>query len=112
LDEAFVTSFTRRVSLHNCISHGSKLFEMPLGHRGKSTEVYRHMIDGRLFVLHKGRRVPLNEVDLEKNAHTKRAASITSDRPKKPRTTAADVAFERDNPPLTDPDGNYRGDEE
>jgi hypothetical protein len=70
------------------------------------------MIDGRLFVLHKGRRVPLNEVDLEKNAHTKRAASITSDRPKKPRTTAADVAFERDNPPLTDPDGNYRGDEE
>jgi transposase InsO family protein len=110
VDEAFQASFSRRVTNHNCISFESTLWEMPLGHRGDWVTVYRNMITGALEILHDGKRVALKPANLTRNAHSDRGAiPPPADDQNRSRTTAADIAWERDHPPLTDDEGNYRG---
>lgn len=108
VDEAFVTSFTRKVTNHNCVSIKSVWWEIPLGHRSETINIFRNMISDQLSVLHKGRRTSIKPVDLTRNAF-ERAKTIKAKKPSssKPRTTAADIAWDRDNPPLVDDDGNY-----
>lgn len=118
IDEAFVTSFVRRVSNHNCVSFNSVLWEMPLGYRREKVKVFRNMISGELSVLHKGRRVTLKPANQTRNANEKDTAPapdqqdtgrIASDPRDPPATTAADIAWDRDHPPLVDDEGNYSG---
>jgi len=108
VDEAFVTSFTRKVTNHNCVSIGAVWWEIPLGHRGETMNIFRNMISGQLSVLHKGLRASIKPTDLTRNAF-ERAKAPKTNKPSasKPRTTAADIAWDRDNPPLVDDDGNY-----
>jgi transposase InsO family protein len=110
VDEAFVTSFNRRVSNHNCVSINSVLWEIPLGHRGEKIDIFRNMLTGTLSVQHNGERVRIEPVDLTKNAY-ERDDTAPDRQPSQsaPRPTAADIAWDRDHPPLTDGDGNYRG---
>jgi putative transposase len=112
VDKAFVTSFDRRVSNHNCVSIDNVLWEIPIGHRGSKIDIFRNMITGTLAVQHKGERVQIHPVDLTKNAYMRDDHAATN-RPGHPgpRPTAADIAWDRDHPPLPDNDGNYRGDE-
>jgi hypothetical protein len=110
VDEAFQASFSRRVTNHNCISFESTLWEMPLGHRRDQVTVFRNMITGELAVPHEGRRVVLKPANLTENAHSKRGAvPPPAEEQDRFRTTAADIAWDRDHPPLTDNEGNYRG---
>jgi len=110
LDEAFVTSFPRRVTNHNCVSVDGVLWELPLGHRRERLEVFRNMISGQLLVLHNGVRTALKPVDLVSNAYDKSPSQPPAEPvDSAPRPTAADSAWARDHPPLTDDDGNYRG---
>lgn len=111
LNEAFVTSFARTVTPHNCVSIDSTLYEMPLGYRGQEVEILRHMIDGHLFFQHQGRRLRLQPADLAKNARERRRPSSDEEPATTAPSTAADLAFDRDNPPMTDSDGNYRGED-
>ncbi len=110
VDEAFVTSFSRRVTNHNCVSVDGVLWELPLGHRREKLEVFRNMISGQLSVLHNGVRTTLKPVDLVSNAYDKGPRQTTAEpTDEAPRPTAADSAWDRDHPPMTDDDGNYRG---
>lgn len=112
VDEAFVTRFDRRVSNHNCVPIDSVLWEVPLGHRGERIDIFRNMITGTLSVQHNGERVRIKPADLTKNAYERdKTAPDSQPGQHKPRPTAADTIWNRDHPPLTDGDGNYRGDE-
>lgn len=108
VDEAFVTSFDRRVKSHNCISIDSKLWEVPAGHPGRKIKVFRNMITSELSVLHDGRRVAIKPADLVANAYQPRPQTESAPCNETQRRTAADAAWQRDNPPLVDDDGNYR----
>lgn len=111
IDEAFLTSFTRKVTSHNCVSVGGALWEVPLGHRGQQVTVFRNMITGALAVPHEGRRVALKPANLTTNAYQQRSPEPRQPAAQRPRRTAADAAFSRDHPPLVDGDGNYRADD-
>lgn len=110
LDEAFVGSFLRHVSNHNCIRFQGALWEVPLGYRGQKIPVFRNMLSGEISVLHQGKRITLKQVDFEANAYEGRSASTQSEQQPKLRRTAADAAFKRDHPPLVDEAGNYSSD--
>lgn len=109
LDDAFVTSVERTVTPHNCVSIDGTFFEMPLGYRRQKVRILRHMIDGRYFFRHQGKRMPLHPADLAANARERRSPSISKAPPETPPETAADLAFELDHQPMTDSAGNYRG---
>ena len=110
VDEAFVTSFTRKVKNHNCVSVDGVLWEVPLGYRNETVNIFRNMITGQLSVLHKGRRTPIKPTDLTRNAYDKdKVPDVREHDPSSPRTTAADIVWDRDNPPLVDDEGNYNG---
>jgi transposase InsO family protein len=112
VDEAFVTSFDRRVTNHNCVSIDKVLWEIPIGHRGEKIDIFRNMITGTLAVQHDGERVQIQPVDLTSNAYQRNDPHPDSQPGQPgPRPTAADIAWDRDHPPLPDNDGNYRGDE-
>ncbi|RKY52334.1 MAG: hypothetical protein DRP93_08310 [Candidatus Neomarinimicrobiota bacterium] len=110
LDEAFVESFLRRVSNHNCIRFKGDLWEIPLGYRGQKIQVFRNMLSDEISVLHHSKRIPLKKADFEANAYENRRAPAQSGQQTKLRRTAADAAFKRDHPPLVDEDGNYSED--
>jgi len=65
------------------------------------------MITSELSVLHDGKRVAIKPTDLVANAYQPRPQSESAPRNETQRRTAADAAWERDNPPLVDHDGNY-----
>jgi len=112
VNEAFVTSFDRRVTNHNCVSIDSVLWEIPIGHRGEKIDIFRNMITGTLAVQHKGERVQIQPVDLTSNAYDRNdSPPVSQPGQTGPRPTAADIAWKRDHPPLADDDGNYRGGE-
>jgi len=68
------------------------------------------MISGELSVLHEGRRVRIKPADLTRNAYERDKAPLQEQHSSsRPRTTAADIAWSRDNPPLVDDEGNYNG---
>ena len=111
VDEAFVTSFSRQVKGHNCISIDGDLWEVPLGRRDcNKIQVFRNMITGELSVLHKGKRAPIKPADLRANAYERRPTATPSQPQLQPRRTAADAIWERDHPALVDNDGNYNED--
>lgn len=104
----FVTE-SRTVSADHVIKHGGKLWEAPRGLARSSVEVQRHVLDGRLYVPHRGRLVRLCELDPHANA-TDRRGYPGDDKPLPSEgvpTTAATSAFRRDMSPVTCPDGGF-----
>ena len=70
----------------------------------------RHVLDGRLWVLHDGRMVELAELDPHANASEPRAWR-SEQRPLASEgvpQTAASLAFDHDLRPLVDVDGGFR----
>ena len=110
----FVVSSDRKVSADNVISYNGTLYEVPLGSAGRYVEVGRHLLEGNaLSVVHDGRVVRLEPVNLTDNARARRAkkasASTDEPHPQKPTTTAAATRFERTHEPLVGSDGGYTG---
>jgi putative transposase len=116
LDDAFVVRLKRTVSNDNVLKHGGQIYEVPRGHAGERVAVNRHLRDNNaLSILHDGRQIRLEPVDLTANAYTRRAQPCAepeaSDAPA-PRT-AAGLAFEADFKPVVDADGGYpKGDDD
>lgn len=109
LREHFVVSESRTVSKDHVIRYGGGFFEAPRGLADRAVEVRRNVLDGRLFVIHRGRLVELHPVDLTGNATDRRGRSI-SDPPTSDESipkTAATLAFERDYAPVVGPDGGF-----
>jgi len=96
------------VSTDHVIKMDGRLWEAPRGLGDSWVEVIRHVLDGRLWVLHEGRRVELAELEPYANATARRAAA--ADRPVASEgvpTTAADLAFAQDFRPLVDSEGGF-----
>ena len=105
----FVVRQPRKVSTDHVIKMDGRRWEAPRGLGDGWVEVARHVLDGRLWVLHEGRMVELAELDPSANARARRAAD-DADRPVASEgvpTTAADLAFAQDFRPLVDPEGGY-----
>lgn len=105
----FVVRQPRKVSTDHVIKMDGRLWEAPRGLGDSWVEVVRHVLDGRLWVLHEGRMVELAELDPTANATDRRAAGH-ADRPVASEgvpTTAADLAFAQDFRPLVDPEGGF-----
>ena len=105
----FVVRELRTVSNDHIIQHGGADWEAPRGMAGDKVEVIRHVLDGRLFVVHHGQVVQLHQVDLAANAQQRRGYPA-DDRPLDGEgipTTAAALAFARDMAPIVGPDGGF-----
>lgn len=105
----FVIREPRTVSSDHVIQHGGIDWEAPRGMADQVVEVIRHVLDGRLFVAHRGEVVQLHRVDLAANATSRRGYSADH-RPLVGEgipTTAAALAFARDLAPVVGPDGGF-----
>ena len=103
----FVVHDQRKVSRDHVIQIDGKLWEAPRGTGDTWVEVVRHVLDGRLWVLHEGRTVLLAQLDPHTNATESRGAPITPLASEGVPTTAAGLAFDRDMLPLVDLDGGF-----
>jgi len=110
----FVVREDRKVSSDHVIKIHGRLWEAPRGLGGSWVQVTRHVLDGRLWVLHEGRMVELAELDAHANA-TERRGYAAGQQPLAsegvPRT-AASLAFDRDLRPLVGPDGGFDDEQE
>jgi transposase InsO family protein len=108
LRRKFEVTFRRLVSNDHIVSVDSLDYEMPRGCRGTTVLLRRKLLDGGIFFLHHGRLIELHPVDLTANARTRRAGGEPPEAVQHPpRTSAADLAFQRDYGPVVDPDGGY-----
>ena len=107
----FVVRQARTVSKDHVIKMGGRLWEAPRGLGDSTVEVTRHVLDGRLWVLHEGRMVELAELDAHANASDQRGAPTRSDDRPLPSEgvphTAASLAYDQDFQSLVDPDGGF-----
>ena len=111
----FVIRRPRKVSADHVIKLEGRLWEAPRGLGGTWVEVARHVLDGRIWVLHEGRMVELAELDPHGNAADRRGRAATDDRPLSSEgvpTTAATTAFDHDMRPLVGPDGGFSDNED
>jgi transposase InsO family protein len=106
--QLFIITTRRKVSRDNIIMVRRVPYEMPRGHAGTRVEVYRHLLDRSVSVIHEGRLVQLFRVDPVLNAKTRRGRQARGeDVPAKvPPKTAATLRFERDHQPLVGPAGD------
>lgn len=103
----FVVHEQRKVSKDHVIKIDGKSWEAPRGLGDRWTEVTRHVLDDRFWVLCEGRMVELAELDPHANATDRRGKA---DRPVASEgvpTTAAALAFGHDLGPLVGPDGGF-----
>lgn len=114
LREGFVLTEARKVSKDHVISYGGQKYEVPRGLGGQWIDVRRQLLTGELSLLHEGRIIRLNPLDLEANAKNKRAVRKQYEEPVSgdavPKT-AATLAFENDFQPIVGPNGDFFGKE-
>ena len=109
----FVVRAMHKVSNDHVIKAAGRLWEAPRGSAASWVEVARHVLDGRLWVPHKGRMIELAEADPQANATEPRGSGSTpqptagEDGEELP-ATAAGIAYANDLRPLVDPGGGYR----
>lgn len=109
----FVVTEQRQVSNDHIIRVGPDHLEVPRGLRGQKIDIYRHVLDGTISVLHRGRHVVLHPVDLAANAADRRGRpERDQDAPNALPTSAAGVACARDLGPIVGPDGGFTDNEE
>ncbi len=110
LRQAFVLHTTRRVSGDNIVSLDGVHYEAPRGYMGARVVLHRNLLDGAVGMVHQGRLVRLSPFDPHKNARERRAKSTLPDN-KKERAilpkSSAQMAFDRDMPPVVDSGGNF-----
>lgn len=114
LRKRFVLNLERRVSNDHVVSVESVHYEVPRGHAGQKVPLYRQVLDETLSILHDGRLVRLEPVDLAANARARRGSRgepqpqpEDSTAPILPKS-AADLAFDRALGPIVDPGGGFR----
>lgn len=109
LDDRFQVSCERRVSADNVVKLDGVGYEMPIGHAGEKIWLSRHVLEGTIWISHKGSRVQLHTVDLEANAYSRRARTETPERApqNKPVSTAANQRFDAEFAPIVTPDGGF-----
>ena len=114
LRRAFVRFFSRTVSADRVVSIDGIFYELPRelgpnGQRGRKIQIQRRLLDQTYHVVSRDRLVRIQPVDLEANARAQRAkrpaTAPDKDPESPPSKTAADMVFEHDLGPVTDPEG-------
>ncbi len=107
LRQAFLLHDERRVSADHVVSVDGVDYEVPRGVPvRKKVLVYRCLLDQTRWVLHGGKLVGIQPVDLAANARSRRSAPDKELLPRRPLPkSAADLAYERDLIPVLDVDG-------
>jgi putative transposase len=105
LRRAFVLHEHRRVSLDHIVQVDGVAYETPLGLRAQEVELYRHLLEGTVSLLHEGRLVQLAAVDVHANARERRAGGCEEPPILAPPPSAAQIAFDEDYRPVVDAEG-------
>jgi putative transposase len=105
LRQAFVLHESRRVSLDHIVQVDGVAYETPLGFRGQEVELYRHLLEGTVSLLHESHLVQLAGVDLPANARDRRARGQDETPTPAPPASAAQIAFDQDYRPVVDAEG-------
>jgi len=105
LRHAFVLHESRRVSLDHIVQVDGLAYETPLGLRGQEAELYRHLLEGTVSLLHEGRLLPLAAVDVHANARERRARGQDEPPIPAPPAGAAQIAFDQEYRPVVDAEG-------
>jgi transposase InsO family protein len=115
LRRLFLVSRSRRVAADHTIPISSTRYEVPRGYAGHRVTVYRHVLENKVLFRHDGRFIELAPADPIANARARRGRrrgephrDATGPRPK----TAAELRYDRDFPPLVDPDGGFQDPED
>ncbi|MCP4290175.1 MAG: transposase [Gammaproteobacteria bacterium] len=109
LRQAFVLHQRRRVSRDHIVQVDGVAYETPLGFRGQEIELYRHLLDGSVSIIHEGHLVQLVGVDLQANANDRRARGQDESSTSTPPAGAAQIAFDQDYRPVVDAEGGLSG---
>ncbi len=109
LRQKFVLHITRRVSFDNVVGFDGIKYEVPTGYAGTWITLHRNMLDESIRIAHHGKLIRLFPVDLNRNAHDKRATGHCDDEEPKPLPpkSCSQIAYERDFAPIVDPDGGF-----
>jgi hypothetical protein len=109
LEQRFLLTDKRSVSLDNVLSCDGVAYELPRGYAGSSIVIYRSVLQQTVSILHEGRLLALHPVDLAANASARRGAGRPSEQEPStpPVLSAARLAFERDLSPVTDAEGGF-----
>jgi len=107
LYQRFVVRWSRKVSPDRVVKLEGRLWEVPRGLGHQWVEVVRHVLDGRVWVLHHGRLVELAQLDPVANATDRRTHTPPPAPSEGVPTTAARLAFDYDLRPLVDDHGGF-----
>jgi len=109
LRRRFVVWEDRVVSKDNVVSFEGVSYEVPLGHRGDTVQLHRHLLDRTLSMIHDGRLVRLAPVDPVANATSGRARPGQEPETARPHLppSAAELAYRQDYAPVVGPDGGF-----
>ena len=107
LRQAFVLHESRRVSQDHIVRVQGCAYETPLGLSDQEVELYRHLLEGTVSVLHEGRLVRLAPVDVHANARERRAAGREEPPTPAPPPSAAQIAFDQAYRPVVDAEGGF-----
>ncbi|MEJ2387242.1 MAG: hypothetical protein P8Y27_08015 [Chromatiaceae bacterium] len=110
LRQAFVLHERRRVSRDHIVQVDGIAYETPLGLSGQTVELYRHLLEGTVSLLHDGRLLQLAAVDVHANAGERRAAGREEPPTAAPPPSAAQIAFAQDYRPVVDAEGGFSAD--
>jgi transposase InsO family protein len=105
LRQAFVLHESRQVSRDHIVQVDGIAYETPLGLRGQEVELYRHLLEGTVSLLHEGRLLQLAGVDVHANARDRRARGQDEPPTSAPPPSAAQIAFDQAYRPVVDADG-------
>jgi putative transposase len=108
--KGFLLTKKRRVSRDHVVKVKGKPYETPAGYAGKIINVFHHVLDGTVEMLHEGRLIKLAPPDLALNAISQRTnkRSRPGDEPRPmPPKTAATLAYEKAFRPIVGSDGGF-----
>jgi transposase InsO family protein len=108
----FVLHEQRRVSLDHVVSVDGVAYETPLGYRGRKVMLQRHLLEGGISLLHEGRLVRLAPVDVQANAHDRRARARDEPPTPIPPPGAAQMTFDQAFRPVVDEQGGFPCDDQ
>jgi hypothetical protein len=105
----FVLDVKKKVRLDNVVKVNDVPYEVPLGYSGRRIMVYRDIVGAKVSMFHEGRLITLKPADLAANAREiRRVKKKKEDQPENPIRTAADISFNEDFSPITDPHGGFQ----
>jgi transposase InsO family protein len=110
LREHFLIPELRKVSGDHIVKFDGQEYEVPRGLQRQQITVYRHLLDGKLSMLHQEERVFLQVVDKADNARARRRARSQEPAPPDNESipnTAAERSFQKRFAPITGADGGF-----